>query len=418
MSVSEKNSSPRQQKTICIFFDQNDYTVLVEDSFQYRMYLDEMIIRFPELFPAEIVNGYQMKDSYTSIKTDITIRRIRINGSSYTIRPSFVMPYMTGMTDDIQLPMFYRKFSVPFWAIAYGFGNNAMYWFRIEQSLGRNSIVGTTVNTPESLPKHLIFDEKHTSIQGEKAYIATTVAEGCILGVSIAESAGEKELIEAYGVFKEEAQLVDPEYTPVTGNTDGWKATQNALKFLFPSIHLILCLLHIYISIRDRAKSKFKALFQEIASMLWNCYRAESKASFSQRVRRLYDWAKKASLPETMMQKLQKLRDNVRSYSIAYNFPGCYRISTMLDYLMQRLDRHLFNAKYFHGSISAAELGVRGWALINNFAPSNPTTIKKHGGLISPAERLNGFAYHHNWLHNLLISASLGGYRSPPQNPL
>ncbi|MDM8540324.1 hypothetical protein QUF90_04485, partial [Desulfococcaceae bacterium HSG9] len=80
--------------------------------------------------------------------------------------------------------------------------------------------------------------------------------------------------------------------------------------------------------------------------------------------------------------------------------------------------RHLFNMRYFHGFMSSAELCIRGWALILNFAPSNPHTVKKYDGLQSPAERLNGFSYHENWMHNLLISASLGGFRGPPLNPL
>ncbi|MFT5324501.1 MAG: hypothetical protein ACI8P0_002363, partial [Planctomycetaceae bacterium] len=35
------------------------------------------------------------------------------------------------------------------------------------------------------------------------------------------------------------------------------------------------------------------------------------------------------------------------------------------------------------------------------------------------AERLNKYRYHNDWLQNLLISASCGGYRykQPPQNP-
>ncbi|WP_207682956.1 hypothetical protein [Desulfonema magnum] len=90
----------------------------------------------------------------------------------------------------------------------------------------------------------------------------------------------------------------------------------------------------------------------------------------------------------------------------------------MPERLMRRTDRHLFNTQYFHGVISSSELGIRGWSLILNFAPSNPYTVKKYDGLQSPAERLNGFRYHDNWLHNLLISASLGGFRGPPLNPL
>lgn len=52
---------------------------------------------------------------------------------------------------------------------------NAIYWYRIEQSLGRNSLVGTTVRTPENIPENLGADEKHTCVMGEKTYVATTV---------------------------------------------------------------------------------------------------------------------------------------------------------------------------------------------------------------------------------------------------
>ena len=101
-----------------------------------------------------------------------------------------------------------------------------------------------------------------------------------------------------------------------------------------------------------------------------------------------------------------------------YDHPRAHRTSNMLDRLMQRMDRHLFSAQYFHGSQESANLSIRGWALIQNFAPSNPRTVKIHNGHKSPAERLNIFQYHDNWLQNLLISASLGGYRKPPLKTL
>ncbi|MEA1966674.1 MAG: hypothetical protein U9N77_00390, partial [Thermodesulfobacteriota bacterium] len=42
--------------------------------------------------------------------------------------------------------------------------------------------------------------------------------------------------------------------------------------------------------------------------------------------------------------------------------------------------------------------------------PCNPTTVKKHNGWRSPAEKINQFRYHDCWLQNMLISASLGGF--------
>lgn len=77
---------------------------------------------------------------------------------------------MAGFTDDVENALFLRNFDVPFWASAHIFGRVPMYRFRIEQSLGRNSLVGTTLKDPEPLPEHAGADEKHTRIKGVKAY--------------------------------------------------------------------------------------------------------------------------------------------------------------------------------------------------------------------------------------------------------
>jgi hypothetical protein len=258
-------SAPRQNRTICIEFP-TDYDETIKNPSAFRAVFDDNYKRHPELFPPEIVNRYELKEIRTSKKTAITVRRILINGISYTVRPSFVMPYMTGLVQDVETPLFLRKWSVPYWALARAFGKNVMYWYRLETSLGRNSLVSTTVKSPEKLPLHLSADEKHTHLSGEKAYVPTVVGDGCILGVSVTESAVWKDLEKAYGVFKEEARNLNPDYSPDTVNTDGWKATIGAFKSLFPCTVLIACFLHIFISIRDRTRKKFKELFQVAAT--------------------------------------------------------------------------------------------------------------------------------------------------------
>jgi len=45
-----------------------------------------------------------------------------------------------------------------------------MFWYRMEQSFGRLSIIGTTVKQSEILSQDLLADEKHTHLQGEKRY--------------------------------------------------------------------------------------------------------------------------------------------------------------------------------------------------------------------------------------------------------
>ena len=180
-----------------------------------------MIEHHLELFPLEILTGYLMKEIKISQKLLIMIRRITIQGVSFTIRPAFVMPYMTGFTSEVENPLFLRKFNVPFWALSHIFGKYAMYWYRLEQSLGRNSLLGTTVKNSDKLPRHLSADEKHTWILKEKVYVATTVGSNCVLGASIAQEASEAALTQAYTTFQEEALQLDFEYTPKSVNIDG-----------------------------------------------------------------------------------------------------------------------------------------------------------------------------------------------------
>jgi hypothetical protein len=184
MDISHANSSGNGQKnrTICLPFDQTVYQQCVSDAKAFRKSIDEQIELLPELFPHEISDGYRMQDIYYSKKQGISIRRIQIKDISYTIRPSFMMPYMVGKTKDIEKAIFLRKFNVPFWALSHVFGKDPMYWYRIEQAIGRNSIVGTTVKKPDDIPKDIAADEKHTWIIGDKVYVATTVGNECILG--------------------------------------------------------------------------------------------------------------------------------------------------------------------------------------------------------------------------------------------
>lgn len=204
-----------------------------DDPIDFRKCIDERIKLFPELFPYEITNGYLMKDIYYCKKQSIPIRRIEIEDTPYTIRPSFLMPYMTGVVDEIEKALFMRKFNVPFWTLSYAFGQDPMYRYRIEQALGRNSIVGTTIRNPDDIPQHLGADDKHTRILGDKVYVATTVGNECILGASIAKDTGNEALHDVYRVFKDEAQCLKPTYAPITVNMDGWKPTRNAWSFLF-----------------------------------------------------------------------------------------------------------------------------------------------------------------------------------------
>jgi hypothetical protein len=217
-----------KRSEICVPFDDETYAEVVSDPKMFRKQIDFCIEEYPEIFPGSITKGYLMKDIYQSTKIGIQRRRINIGGISFSVRPSFVLPYNDSTTSVAEHALFLRKFGVPYWALAHVFGKDAMHWNRMEQSLGRFSLVGTTVRKPELLPEHVVADEKHTKLCGEKAYVATTVADKCFLGLSVAEGAGDSPLLDAYSHYKNEASEVDPTYSPKTVNTDGWGATVNA----------------------------------------------------------------------------------------------------------------------------------------------------------------------------------------------
>jgi hypothetical protein len=393
----------------------DDYQRIVFDPQAFRAELDDLRGQFPELFPAAIEQGYKLHDILPASKKmpDIRLRRIKVGCSDspdvFTIRPSFVMPYMTGSTNDVEKALFLRKWAVPPWALAYVFGRDESYWYRLENRFGRNSIVGSTVKEADKLPKDLLADEKHTRFNGDKAYIATTVGQDCVLGASITLDADETNLTEAYGHFKTEAQNVSPDYTPDTVNTDGWLSTQLAWLNLFPLITVILCFLHSFINIRARCKG-LKEHYHPIKSKVWNTYHALDRQTFMKQIDELKSWAKD-TLPEgTALAAILKLCAKAPQFLLAYEHPSAYRTSNMLDRHMNPMNRYLDSCQYYHGHLISAEYGIRAWALLHNFWPYCPRA-KVAKVYQSPAHKLNGRVYHDNWLHNLLISASMGGYR-------
>jgi len=206
MSQSTLKSVTHQNRTIYVPCDLKKHLKIINDASAYRKFLEETINKFPELFPTEISGGFEIKETRYSKKLKVFQRRILVNKISYTIKPSCFMPYMTGLTDNVEKALFLRKYNVPYEALSYVFDHDAMYWYRLETHLGYYSLVGTTLKDSSQLPQHVVADEKHTWIKKEKAYIATTCAEGCFMGASVVEEADEKSLTKAYSVFKEEAQ--------------------------------------------------------------------------------------------------------------------------------------------------------------------------------------------------------------------
>jgi len=390
------------------------YQEIIDDTKAFRAWVDDMIGQHPELFPAGIAQGYVLHDGRSSQKmAGIRLRRIclkQYDGAGkkrvFTIAPSGVMPYQVGYTDAVEKALFLRRFDVPFWALAYVFGQNDQYWYRMEQHFGNYHVVQTTVKDGEKLPKHLLADEKITWLNGDKVVVATTVGDDCVLGACVALSPDADNLTEAYQHFKDEAQQLQPGYTPETVNTDGWAATQRAWLTLFPLITIIECFLHAFIKIRDRCRN-LKPLLQQVADQVWQVYHAPDAPTFRQQAEALRQWAQQ-NTTGYLQEAMLKLCAKTEYFALAYAYPQAHRTSNMLDRHMNAMARWLDSTRFFHGHWTSAERSIRAWALFHNFGPYCPRA-KISKTYHSPAHRLNGFVYHENWLHNLLIATSMSG---------
>jgi hypothetical protein len=144
---------------------------------------------------------------------------------------------------------------------------------------------------------------------------------------------------------------------------------------------------------------------------VWDVYRAATAEEFRRRMDEFQQWCGTQTWTVSVREMLEKLWNKTESYAVAYDHPGCHRTSNAVDRPMNRLCRLMYASRGVHGHQGTSELRLRGWALLLNFRPYAPRSNRPrtHG---SPAHRLNGKCYHEHWLHNLMASTSLMGFRN------
>lgn len=405
---AEKRPSSRGHKHICVpFASEAHYQDCVEDVAKYRKYLTTMYQQHPELFPQALDNGYIFHDRYRSRKQQCVLRRIKLKATKevFTLRPSFLLPYCIARTAEVEKALFLRHWGVPFNALTYVFGRNAMFWYRAWLSFGRPNLVGTTVKHAATMPQDLVADEKITWLAGTEVVVPTTVGGGCVLGISVAEQPTSASLQEAYGEFKAEATAICPAYQVRSVCTDGFQATRDAWRHLFPSLTLVLCFLHAILKLTERCRG---ARRHQVLNRAWMVYHAVTKAQFAQRLRRLGEWAR-SSLDGSLAETMAKIARHRADFTPAYACPQAARTTNAVDRVHNHLDRVLYAMHYCHGQQASARLAVRAWALQWNFHPYGSRLRHDHPLRSSPFADLNGFHYHPNWLQNLLIASSMGG---------
>lgn len=403
----ELKLAAKPSRRIVLPIDRDQYPRVVQDAGAFRQWVACSQAHYPELFPEEIADGYSLHDIRPSQKLPaVRIRRIRLHrsGAVYRVVPSFVLPYMTGYTDEVEKALYLRRFGVPFWGLTYVFGRNDMYWYRLVEHLGRFDVVGTTVKATDKLPEHLLADEKFTSLNGQEVYVATTVGSDVVLGASLALTAQIEPLEQAYGDFKREALRLNPDYAPKTLNLDGWKQSKAAWLRLFPALIIIRCFLHAFMRIRERCKHS--PGYPQVQSLIWHIYHAQNYMTYWRRFRAFLAFAEQ-HLQGEALKAIRKFQQQRAELFVGWRYPGCHRVSTMLERHMQPMARCLYMGRDFHGHRVSAHLLVRSWALLHNFQPYCPRArLRSALPFTSPFHKLNGMTYRTNWLENLLVASS------------
>ena len=146
----------RGYRTIRLALAEADYARFMSDGEFARAQLDQMHSQHPELFPEAWGRGYALCGFTEPSRKQAGLRcrrvRLTVDEGVFTVAPAWVMPYLTASVAEVEKAVLLMRFQVPCWALAQVFGRDAMFWYRLEQSLGRFSVVGTTVKAAYSTP--------------------------------------------------------------------------------------------------------------------------------------------------------------------------------------------------------------------------------------------------------------------------
>lgn len=103
-SISDKRF--KGYKTIRLPIAKHDYNKFINDVKVAKKTIDNLYEKYPELFPKSFGKGYVFNGKTScSIKQGYQCRRIKLNteGTVYTIAAGFLMPYMTALTEEVEI---------------------------------------------------------------------------------------------------------------------------------------------------------------------------------------------------------------------------------------------------------------------------------------------------------------------------
>jgi len=141
--------------------------------------------------------------------------------------PSFVLPSMTGYTETVEKALFLRRFGVPFWGLTYVLGHNRCLFGAPRTPAGPQQFGRYDRPTGRPLSQRSLWPtRRHTWLNDQKGYVATTVGGDCVSGGLADHSGGCRPLAEATATSRPRLTTSRRTISRPPSNTDGWQGTQ------------------------------------------------------------------------------------------------------------------------------------------------------------------------------------------------
>lgn len=194
---------------------------------------------------------------------------------------------MIGRTEEVATALSLRPWGGPFDALAYVCGRDALCWYRAWLACGRSARVGTTVQDPHQVRRALVAAEQLRRVAKPQVSVPPPVGGGWFLGVSGVEAADTVTWERGYGEVATDAKALDPTSQARAGCPAGWEATRQAWHRLFPTIPVVLGLLHALLKMQQHGAGPLR---HRVLARAWQVSQAATTRQLAQRLRRLAAW--------------------------------------------------------------------------------------------------------------------------------
>lgn len=219
-----------------------------------------------------------------------------------------------------------------------------------------------------SPPTHIVEDEKFTSENKERTYVALIKEPSTELlwWSDYLTSTDEESMTKSFQRFR---RVLGHALKGAT--TDGYKATQNGLKKVFPKIKLQQCALHPLLRLNEALKryrnSKNKPVSDKEISKLKKAYfkvlQAKSRKEFRERLKQLPDVFKTDYF---LRPRYEALKRKAKLLTTHCRDPKLAVMTTSLDQTTKLLDKKLKMMGTFRDKVSAQAFS-NAWTIARNF---------------------------------------------------